>query len=98
MHFCLPVGSLPRYATAACLAGISLIELATGYYPVPGEKPDPPLAPITAPGKGRELRPKRKAPQLAIFEMVASVVKGPSPWSVPVCLHIFAVLDILSPA
>ena len=66
--------------------GITLIELATGFYPYPGSHAPTSLHPVKDPkhpeagGAASAKRDKGRAtPELAIFDMVALVVKGPTP-------------------
>lgn len=64
--------------------GITLIELATGFYPYPGSHAPTSLHPVKDPknpeaGVAGKKEKGRATPELAIFDMVALVVKGPTP-------------------
>jgi hypothetical protein len=57
-------------------AGLSLIELGTGNFPIPVETPPPPLVPIRQPPRLLAEADQRKRPAMAIFEMISYVVEG----------------------
>ncbi len=62
---------------------MSLIELATGRFPIPPDDSAPALVPIRLPTDPAPPQPKADA-QLAIFELLAHIVEGPEP-SLPAC-------------
>lgn len=58
-------------------AGLSLIELATGHFPIPPEVPVPPPVPIRNPPCQIDSESRRNP--LAIFELLSFVVDGVPP-------------------
>lgn len=56
--------------------GLSLMELATGNFPIPIETPPPPPVPIRQPPRLLPEAEQRKRPTMAIFELLSCVVDG----------------------
>lgn len=59
--------------------GLSLVELATGHFPIPPENPPPPPVPIRHPPRQLDEDAQQKRPALAIFELLSLVVDGTPP-------------------
>lgn len=59
--------------------GLSLVELATGHFPIPPETPPPPPVPIRVPPRHLDDEAQHKRAPLAIFELLSLVVDGTPP-------------------